>query len=205
MSKKLDVKKRLTFSSLADEPRRMGLHRLRIDLEKAAEISAPPSFHFDLQQTLAEYPSLSMAGWERKETPEFAKEFADRVDEVYQLCIWATRNLRMGPEIDEHHSSYQIKHLCEAHRGIYTSQGELIAAAIILGYTFEIHGSAIYLNIARDAIRKLEKEIFDIGEATPFLSAKAFREAMDKNPEGKRIKRKETWIDHVPYHEKNKI
>lgn len=57
----------------------------------------------------------------------------DSVEAIAKLCGWIRTNLRERLNVNNRHSSYELKHIAEKDVG-YVSNGQFIVAALLCGY-----------------------------------------------------------------------
>lgn len=93
-----------------------------------------------LEQVLADYPHLTLDGFDNPERPGFAddrRRIAAAVDQFDRAVAW----LRMVPwrkaANRTHGHSYYVKHIVQGAMGDYVANGALIAAALALGVVTE--------------------------------------------------------------------
>lgn len=124
------------------------------------EITSPT-----LAEVMQEHPFLNDFGIgvfdSRRKTPEQRRDelaagrevLAGREDIVLETAAWLRENVATikTPTVD----SYGMKHVMERATGVYTTNGEFIAAALIVGYPFKYtRGPNLLLGMsARDVNR----------------------------------------------------
>ncbi len=120
----------------------------------------------DLHQILQEHPRLNDFGIGvfdgRRKTREQRQDelaagrarLADQEDVVLETVDWLRENITpiQTPTV----SSYRIKHVMERATGTYNSNGELIAAALIAGYSFKYDEPNVLLGMSARDIRRIE-------------------------------------------------
>ena len=67
------------------------------------------------------------------------EELRDSADRVEQVRGWLVEHMEPRKTINSASGGYGLKDLAERDLGSYVANGELIAAAIIAGYTYQIH------------------------------------------------------------------
>lgn len=70
----------------------------------------------------------------REQFRQWRTDLRSSSESVEMLCRWLVDNVESRKTINEHANSYALKHLAEKDLGIYVANGELIAAALIVGY-----------------------------------------------------------------------
>lgn len=76
-----------------------------------------------------------------------------------KIAAWILENFKPTQKVNEHHSSYGLKHLCERDIGVYVSHLEFTAVAITLGITaVEIPNSPNYHFCMRWISQKKRRE-----------------------------------------------
>jgi len=63
-----------------------------------------------------------------------------RANEIEQVMKWLRENVKMRKTISPNAGSYRVKHLAEEEILGYVSNGQLIAAAMLVGYPHRIRG-----------------------------------------------------------------
>lgn len=79
-------------------------------------------------------PGLMNYGFSSMQNNQAPIDF-DRVERLIPLCKSLFKPIK---SLNKRHSSYSLKHVVENIIGDYVSNGELISAMIILGYSFKI-------------------------------------------------------------------
>lgn len=109
-------------------------------------------FHRQLAVAMHREPQLNVngfgAGMYSRSAQERREQFAmwrsqlrgsaARVDEIRE---WLVRHVDARQTVNANAGSYHLKHLAEEDLGSYVSNGELIAAAIIAGYSYRRKGN----------------------------------------------------------------
>jgi len=85
--------------------------------------------------------------------------------------------LKKTPEIshDKYCHSYSLKHRAERALGVYCSNGDMIAAMIAEGFSYEREGLNAWFNVSWESIRELERRYptgFHVVGQTPESVAK---------------------------------
>lgn len=80
-------------------------------------------------------------------------ELAEREARVYEIVAWLRDNLR--PIQTPRWDSYGLKHLVEDQLG-YITNGELIAAALIVGYSYRYRTPNVEFGISARDIRRFK-------------------------------------------------
>lgn len=121
-----------------------------------------------LAEVMQQHPQLTSEGigigafGHRGKTPEqrWAELAAGRErlvsseDDVAEVAAWLRRNI--SPIKTPGYSSYSLKHLVEDDLGRYVSNGEAIAAALVVGYPFRhVEGPNVLLGMSRRDVKRL--------------------------------------------------
>lgn len=70
----------------------------------------------------------------REQFRQWRTELRSSSERVEMLCRWLVDNFESRKTINERAGSYTLKHLAEKDLGKYVANGQLIAAALIVGY-----------------------------------------------------------------------
>lgn len=186
--------------SLSREPLRQQMLALRQKLSVIANMKAPDGFHYEMMEVLSRVKKLSFDGWE--DWPHgFANTFADRTDSIFQLKTWLIAMLDPKEASSRGASSYGLKSLAEKQRGIYTSNGDMILAAILAGYDYGgWNGLNCDIYVTEESMKETIKTLKHIGlPKETFLNLKEFLDSGSKE-----IIRAHTWLDVQPAHLRKK-
>lgn len=97
-------------------------------------------------------PDLNMAGfgsWHTTRTPKAVVKvelvtarikLIARANEIEQIMRWLRGNVNMRKTVSRDAGSYRVKHLVEEEILGYVSNGQLIAAALLVGYPYRERG-----------------------------------------------------------------
>jgi len=121
----------------------------------------------DLAALMVREPTLNWAGFG---PGDFAKSRAEReaqftqwrvelresADHVAQLRAWLVSNADPRKTVNSRAYSYKLKHLAEEELGSYVSNGEIIAAAILAGYSYREVGLNANFGISQHSMRALD-------------------------------------------------
>ena len=112
------------------------------DIQLAAVMEREPQLHefgFDVG---------AFVRTERERRDDFINwraELRASFEHVEEIRLWLVQHIEPRQTINMGAGSYHLKHLAEEDLGGYVANGELIAAAIIVGYAYR-HGSGDSLN-----------------------------------------------------------
>ncbi len=87
---------------------------------------------------------------------EWRADLAEREAKVYEVVAWLRENL--NPIQTPSQSSYQLKYLVEKTHVGYISNGEFIAAALIVGYPYRYDPPNVTFGVSALDIRRLNSE-----------------------------------------------
>jgi hypothetical protein len=130
----------------------------------------------NLSQVLADYPHLTIEGFDNPQRPGFeeARErLADATDQIDRAVAW----LRLLPRTKAARwSSYWLKHVAEDWAGAYVANGCLVAAALMLGIGVERYpGSRLNPAIAVAAPGRWPEEAIPGDTSTVWLGGRRRR------------------------------
>jgi len=122
----------------------------------------------DLAALMLREPTLNWAGFgpgdfaktRSERDAQFAQwrvELRESADHVAQLREWLVNNADPRKTVNDRAYSYKLKHLAEEELGSYVSNGEIIAAAILAGYSYEDVGLNANFGISQYSMKALEE------------------------------------------------
>ena len=117
----------------------------------------PTLTHFGIRSTRECFPSGSPE-WRDRILQAEREMFRESIDDVIWTVDWLRSNVEPIKTINRRHSSYGLKHLAEKFSpNLYLSNGVFIAAAMIVGYPFELDPPNAMFGISERSLKRLRR------------------------------------------------
>lgn len=122
----------------------------------------------DLAVLMVREPTLNWAGFgpgdfaesRAERDAQFAQwrvQLRESAVHVAQLREWLVNKADPRKTVNVRAYSYKLKHLAEEELGSYVSNGEIIAAAILAGYSYKVVGLNVNFGISQHSMNALEE------------------------------------------------